>query len=66
MKLSIILSFLGTLLPVVFPDKEFNPKRLGAVVVLLITLSTIVHFMGVDNASAVIDLTDDVMELTTE
>ena len=66
MKLNMILSFIGTLIPVLFPDKEFNPKRLGAVAALLIILSVMVHFMGVDNASAVIDLTDDAMELTTE
>ena len=66
MKLNIILNFLGTLLPIISPDNKFNPKRLGAVVILLIILSALVYFMGVDNTSAVIDLTDDVMELTTE
>lgn len=31
-KLSLALNFLGSLLPVVFPDKEFKPWRLFAVI----------------------------------
>ena len=65
-KLAIITNFLGSLLPVVFPDKEFKPWRLFAVVLLLIVVGVFVHFIGVDNTNAVIDLTGDVMKLTTE
>ena len=65
-KLSLALNFLGSLLPVVFPDKEFKPWRLFAVIVLLTVVGALVHFIGVDGTSSVIDLTGDAMRLTTE
>ena len=64
--LPLALNFLGSLVPVLFPDKKFVPARLFAVVVIFILLGVSVHFLGVDNTSAVIDLTGDVVELTTE
>ena len=66
MKLNMILSFIGTLIPVLFPDKKFNPGRLIAVVVIIILLSVAVHFLGLDNTAAIVDLTGDAVELTTE
>ena len=65
-KFALITNFLGSLLPVVFPDKEFKPQRLIAVVVLMILVAVFVHFMGAENTDAVIDLTKDAMKLTTE
>lgn len=61
-----ILSFAGSLIPVLFPDKEFQPKRLGAVVVIGLLLGASVHFLGVEETTQLIELTDDVIELTTE
>lgn len=65
-KLALITNFLGSLLPVVFPDKEFKPWRLFAVVLLMIVVGTFVHVIGAENTSSMIDLTGDAMKLTTE
>lgn len=62
----IALSFLGSLLPVVFPDHKFNPQRLVAVAVLMILLGISLHFLGVENTEVLIELTDSAIELTEE
>jgi len=64
--LTTVLSFAGSLIPVLFPDKEFKPTRLAAVVVIFILIGTSVYFMGAENTAAVIELTGDAMDLSSE
>lgn len=63
MKLKLILDFIGTLIPVLFPQNEFQPKRFAAVVIMLILIAGGVHFFGVDVVSSIIDLSDDALDL---
>ncbi|AUR96408.1 TMhelix containing protein [Vibrio phage 1.224.A._10N.261.48.B1] len=63
---SSMFSFLGTLVPVLFPKNEFQPKRLGAVILFLIVCSVMVHVFGVETTSDVIELSSDAMKLTEE
>jgi len=62
--LKVIFGFVGTLLPVVFPDNEFQPKRLGAVMALLIVIGFGVYIFDVTTAASIIDMTGDAIELT--
>ncbi len=63
-KLALVLNFAGSLIPYLFPDKEFKPKRLVAVLLIIITLSVCTQFLGLDTTSEVVDLSKDVISLT--
>lgn len=65
-KLSLIINFVGSLVPVLFPEKEFQPKRLAAVVVITLLLAGCIHFLGLDTTEALVDLSEDVIELTEQ
>ena len=64
--LTLIMNFIGSLVPVLFPDKEFQPKRLGAVLLVIGALALCVHFLGLESTEALVDLSEDVIELTEE
>ena len=64
--LGIILNFVGSLFPVIFPKSEFKPQRLFAVVVFSILVGIGVHFFGVDITEDMIDMTEQVVDLTEE
>lgn len=66
MKLQLILNFIGSLFPVIFPEKEFKPWRLFAVVIMFVIVAVTVNWLGVDATSSVIGLTSEAVALTTE
>lgn len=64
--LSAVLNFAGSLLPVVFPEKEFKPKRLAAVLLILAASYFMVTNIGVEQSKQVVEVAEDVMELTEQ
>tara|TARA_R110002074_G_scaffold178539_3_gene342243 strand:- start:730 stop:933 length:204 start_codon:yes stop_codon:yes gene_type:complete len=66
MKLSLILNFIGSLVPVIFPDKEFKPKRLIAVVVLFVMSILAGEYFGFASVEMALNLTEQAIELTEE
>jgi len=65
-KLALIMNFVGSLVPVLFPDKDFQPKRLVAVLLVIGALALSIHFLGLESTEALVDLSEDVIELTEE
>lgn len=63
---SMFLNFVGSLVPFVFPDKEFRPKRLVAVLLIMLTLAGCIKFLGMDDTKGLVDLTEDVVQMTEE
>ena len=63
-KLALILNFVGSLVPYIFPEKEFKPRRLVAVLLTIVTLAICTQFLGVDVTSEVVDLSGDVLSLS--
>lgn len=66
MKLNLILNFVGSLVPIIFPDKEFKPKRLIAVVVLFAMAILTGEYFGFASVEIALDLTEQAIELTEE
>ena len=64
--LTLIVNFIGSLIPVLFPDKGFQPKRLVAVLLVIGALALSIHFLGLESTEALVDLSEDVIELTEE
>ena len=64
--LTLIMNFIGSLVPVLFPEKGFQPKRLVAVLLVIGALAICVHFLGLESTEALVDLSEDVIELTEE
>lgn len=64
--LTVALEFIGSLIPIIFPNQKFNPKRLLAVVVILALLGVSTYFLGIDATESIVDLTEPVMGLTEE
>ena len=65
-KLPLIMNFIGSLVPVLFPDKGFQPKRLVAVLLVVGALALSIHFLGLESTETLVDLSEDVIELTEE
>lgn len=65
-KLTLVINFIGSLIPVLFPDKGFQPKRLVAVLLVIGALALSIHFLGLESTEALVDLSEDVIELTEE
>lgn len=61
-----ILPFLGSLLPIIFPNQEFKPKRLAAVIVSFILIIGSIKIIGLDETLEAIEATEDLIELTEE
>ena len=66
MTIATALNFIGSLLPVVFPDKEFKPKRLAAVVFCFGLVVGSINLLGVEGTVEAVDLAEDLVELTQE
>lgn len=66
MSINVIASVIGTLFPVIFPKQEFKPKRLAAVVVVVVLVVGSVKLLGVEGTAEAINLVEDVMEITEE
>tara|TARA_R110000851_G_scaffold10998_1_gene38949 strand:+ start:835 stop:1032 length:198 start_codon:yes stop_codon:yes gene_type:complete len=62
----VIMNFMGTLLPLVFPNQKFKPLRLGAVVVCFVIAVGSVEYMGVENTLKALEVAEDLIELTEE
>ena len=65
-KLALVVNFIGSLVPVLFPDKGFQPKRLVAVLLVIGALALSINFLGLESTEALVDLSEDVIELTEE
>lgn len=66
MKLNLILNFIGSLVPVIFPDKEFRPKRLMAVVILFVITLFAGDYFGFASVEMALDVVSHAIELTEE
>ena len=64
--LTLIVNFIGSLIPVLFPEKSFQPKRLVAVLLIIGALALSIRFLGLESTEALVDLSEDVIELTEE
>lgn len=64
--LKVAANFIGTLLPVVFPNQEFKPQRLFATLLCFGVIVVSVHFLGVENTEVGLELAEDFIELTEE
>ena len=64
--LTLIVNFIGSIIPVLFPDKGFQPKRLVAVLLVICALALCINFLGLESTEALVDLSEDVIELTEE
>ena len=65
-KFKIILDFVGTLFPIVFPKNEFKPKRAAFVFVMVFLMMFAVEYFGAATIEQAIDLTGNSVELTEE
>lgn len=61
-----IVSALGTLVPIIFPDKEFKPKRLGAVVILTVVAVLAIEYVGEGKMGTVLESVETLSDLTEE
>lgn len=65
-KLRLILNFIGSIFPVVFPKNEFKPKRAVFVFLMVIAMMFAIEYFGAATIDQAIDLTGDIVELTEE
>jgi hypothetical protein len=66
MSLSIVVSAIGTLFPVIFPEQEFKPKRLAGLVVCLVLAVGSVALLGVEDTIHTIEVAETLLELAEE
>lgn len=66
MNIKLISSVIGSLFPVIFPKQEFKPKRLAGMVVAMALVIGSVKLLGTEGTADVIELVEDVMEITEE
>ena len=66
MKLAAIFNFAGSLFPYIFPDKEFKPRRLAAVVILVALSAFMYERYGDEGAANIIENTSEMIELTEQ
>lgn len=59
-------SLVGSLFPVIFPNQEFKPKRLLAVVVLFLIVLFAGEYFGFASVENALQLTEQAIELTEE
>lgn len=65
-KYKLILDFVGSLFPVIFPKNEFKPKRAVFVFVMSLVMMFAVDYFGAATIEQAIDLTGAAVELTEE
>ena len=61
-----LLGFAGTLIPVLFPDKEFRPKRAVAVLVSFVVAIVAIKYLGVEGTTEALEIAEGFLELTEE
>ena len=66
MVLQTLLGFAGTLVPVLFPDKEFRPKRAAAVLVSFVVAIVAIKFLGVEGTEVALEVAEGFLELAEE
>lgn len=66
MNLRLILNFVGTLFPIIFPKNEFKPKRAVFVFVMVVVMMFGVDYFGAATIEQAIDLTGDAVSLTEQ
>lgn len=66
MRFKIVLDFIGTLFPIIFPKNEFKPKRAAFVFVMTFLMMFAVEYFGAATVEQAIDLTGSAVELTEE
>lgn len=59
-------SVVGSLFPVIFPNQEFKPKRLAAVVILFLVVLFAGEYFGFASVENALELTEQAIELTEE
>ncbi len=64
--LTLVIGFLQSLVPVIFPKNEFKPKRAVAVVLLFFAMLFAIERFGNDTIEHAIEHTEQVVELTEE
>lgn len=65
-KYRLILEFIGSLFPVIFPKNEFKPKRAAFVFVMVFLMMFAVEYFGAATVEQAIDLTGNAVELAEE
>ena len=65
-KLKLILDFVGTLFPIIFPKNEFKPKRAAFVFAMVIVMMFAGDYFGAATIENAIDFTEDLIGLTEE
>lgn len=65
-KYKLILDFVGSLFPIIFPKNEFKPKRAAFVFVMVIVMMFAYDYFGAATIENAIDFTGSVVELTEE
>ncbi len=65
-KLKLILDFVGTLFPIIFPKNEFKPKRAAFVFVMVIVMMFANEYFGAATIENAIELTESVVQLAEE
>ncbi len=61
-----ILGFLGTLIPILFPDKEFQPKRLGALIVCFGLALGAIALLGEESTKTALGVAEIFLELSED
>ena len=65
-KYRLILEFVGSLFPIIFPKNEFKPKRAAFVFVMVFLMMFAIDYFGAATVEQAIDLTGSAVELTEE
>lgn len=64
--ISAITGVIGTLFPIIFPEQEFKPKRAIGVLVAIGIAWGMVATLGVEDSIEVLEVAEEVIELTEE
>lgn len=65
-KYKLILDFVGSLFPIIFPKNEFKPKRAAFVFFMVIVMMFAHDYFGAATIENAIELTGSIVELTEE
>ena len=65
-KLKLILDFVGTLFPIIFPKNEFKPKRAAFVFAMVIVMMFSLDYFGAATIENAIDFTGSLVGLAEE
>lgn len=65
-KYKLILDFVGSLFPIIFPKNEFKPNRAVFVFAMVIVMMFAHDYFGAATIENAIELTESVVELTEQ